>query len=335
MSKRTRMAHLTMFALATSTTLALAPAAQAQLPYQPASVDPGAPTEAMVPGPDEGEPTAPPIPPNVEGAPLAAPGGGFCYAGPHPVDNRVAGGPAWDEAQGPHLHFYAPVDLRLFTLHDGCYYFVGDPTDFGYHGTTFQYYGAHPVLEAYGGGWCFMIGGHAHAWRPWSANFVVMGPWYYWHGPYDSYFWSYWPYYSFYYRSYYPHYYSGGRFYRHRDYHVAPPITRVPPAVARENWRGSPPPGAGSTLSTNPAWRGQGFGSWRGQPQAPAQAAPAAPAYPGRGNGWRAAPSGSPSGSVRATPVPSYRPAPAPAAAPARGAPASHGNGMRGGPWRR
>jgi hypothetical protein len=105
----------------------------------------------------------------------------------------AAGGP-WDETQGAHSHTYPPFDLRLFAFRDGCYYFIGDPKDFGYQGQTYSYYGAHPVLDVYGGGWCFMVGGHAHWWRPWSPYFVVAGPWFYWYGPYDAYFWSYWPY---------------------------------------------------------------------------------------------------------------------------------------------
>ena len=172
----------------------------------------------------------------MEQAPAAAPDGtNYCFGGPHPVDTRVVAGPAWDESQGRHLHQYPPFDLRLFVLREGCYHFVGDPTDFGYRGQTYSYYGAHPVLETYGGGWCFMIGGHAHWWRPWSPYFTVAGPWYYWYGPYDPFFWNHWPYYAHYYRAYYPRYYGGGRFYRGRrhDRVVAPPVGRVRAAPAR------------------------------------------------------------------------------------------------------
>ena len=74
------------------------------------------------------------------------------------------------------------------------------------------------MLDGYGGGWCFMVGGHAHWWRPWSPYFVVAGPWFYWHGPYDAYFWSYWPYYATYYSHYYPRYYGGGSWRRGAAY---------------------------------------------------------------------------------------------------------------------
>jgi hypothetical protein len=214
---------------------------------------------ASQPGPAQ----EPPIPPYVEGAPIAAQGGGYCYVGPHPVDTRVVPGPAFEDVQGQNVRPYPPVDLRLFSYHQGCYYFIGDPRDFGYTGQAYSYYGAHPVLDAYGGGWCFMMGGHNHLWRPWSPYFTVVGPWYYWYGAYDPFFWSYWPYYSFYYRTYYPSYYAGGRYYR-GGYRAAPPISRVPATAWRgtapgmaaggSNFRGSPPAGAGPSSASG--WRG-------------------------------------------------------------------------------
>ena len=248
-----------------------------------------APAEAPLPVPpeygpppgtdSETDPAPPPIPPNSEGAAFSVPGGGYCYVGPHPVDTRSAGGGPWDETSGAHMHAYPPLDLRLFELRDGCYYFVGDPRDFGYAGPTYSYYGAHPILDVYGGGWCFMIGPHTHLWRPWSSNFALVGPWYYWEGPYDPFFWSYWPYYSFYYRSYYPHYYGGGRF-PHGGYGVAPPIHRVPPPSSRI---------IGSTAAGSPGWRASSSvhpgNSWRVSPSASRpNAAPVPPAA-----GYRAA----------------------------------------------
>jgi hypothetical protein len=189
------------------------------------------------------------IPPNTEGAPYAANAGAYCYVGPHPVDTRVAPGAPWDPTSGQHTRGYAPIDMRLFAFRGGCYYFIGDPRDFGYAGQTYNYYGAHPVLDTYGGGWCFMMGGHTHAWAPWSPYFTVVGPWNYWYGPYDPFFWAYWPYYSVYYRSYYPHYYGGGRFYR-GGYRVAPPIRSIPTST----WRGGNPGRVAPTVrGTSPA----------------------------------------------------------------------------------
>jgi hypothetical protein len=197
------------------------------------------------------------VPPGVEGEPFASSGGGYCYVGPHPSDTRVTPGTAWDSTEGQHLRPYAPVDLRLFSYRQGCYYFIGDPRDFGYGGQVSNYYGAHPVLASYGGGWCFMMGGHSHVWSPWSPYFTVVGPWYYWRGPYDPFFWTYWPYYSTYYRAYYPHYYGGGRFYRGGGYHVAPAFGRGGfrgPAVRG----GLAPPVRGAAGS--PPYRGMGAG---------------------------------------------------------------------------
>ncbi len=221
---------------------------------------------------------------NVEGAAVQVAGGGYCYGGPHP-----APGGGWEAITTPHTHNYAPFDLRLFSQREGCYYFIGDPRDFGYTGQIYNYYGAHPVADAYGGGWCFMVGGHYHWWRPWSPYFTVVGPWYYWDGPYDPFFWSYWPYYSFYYRSYYPSYYAGGRYYRN-GYRVAPPITRVPPT----GWRGTPPAGAA---------RRRPGGGWRGSAAAATQTSPLrVSGSPARG-GWQWRSAGRPAAAARLRPA--------------------------------
>jgi hypothetical protein len=279
----------------------------------PTQVPQGPPPEAGPPPgtPAEADLAPPPIPPNVEGAAYSVPGGGYCYFGSHPVDTRVSAGESWDDTPGAHMHAYRPLDLRLFELRDGCYYFVGDPRDFGYTGPTYSYYGAHPILEAYGGGWCFMIGPHTHLWRPWSPHFTLVGPWYYWEGAYDPYFWSYWPYYSFYYRTYYPQYYSGGRFYR--GGYVAPPIHRVPPpahalgvgAVGPSGWRGSSPP-----AHSGSGWRGSAPGSYR--PASPA-AGSYQPAAQTAGSYRSVAPAAAYRPMAPAAPAPAYRPAAPPA----------------------
>lgn len=233
---------------------------------------------------DQGQGASAPIPPGAEAAPQPRADGTFCYGGPHPVDTRVAAGPPWDDAHGPHTHTYAPFDVRLFSFKDGCYHFVGDPQDFGYRGPVYSYYGAHPVLDVYGGGWCFLIGGHSHWWQPWSAHFTVVGPWYYWQGPYDPFFWSYYPYYSFYYGAYYPRYYGAGRFYRGGDRLVAPGIRNVPPAYAANRARPVAPSGAVPPSSSAP-------GGWRSAPPMGAPETGSAGAY-APGGGWGASPYG-------------------------------------------
>jgi hypothetical protein len=234
----------------------------------------GAPPNAAPPmgAPDQGQPNQEyPIPPNVQGAAIPVQGGGYCFGGPHP-----APGGGWEASATPHVHNYAPFDLRLFSYRDGCYYFVGDPRDFGYTGQLYSYYGAHPIADGYGGGWCFMVGPHNHWWRPWSPNFTVVGSWYYWNGPYDPFFWAYWPFYSFYYRSYYPHYYAGGRYYR-GGFRAAPPIARVP-AYAGAGWRAAPAGSGG-------AWRGGAPGGvYHGSPGY--HGGPAYHGGPGYQGGW-------------------------------------------------
>jgi hypothetical protein len=249
----------------------------------------------------EGPP--PPIPPFVDRPPVEAKAGGYCFEGSHPVDSQVVPGVTWDATSGRHIHPYPPFDLRLFNLQNGCYYFIGDPTDFGYAGETSNYYGAHPILDIYGGGWCFMIGPHRHFWRPWSPLFVTVGPWFYWEGPYDPFFWTYWPYYHYYYRAHYPHYYARGAFFR--GHAVAPRIASVPrPLRYGTAWHG----GGGPMRASPSGPRGAGA------PIGPRGGTPAAP-------GYRPAPSVAPSGGVRAAPMMAPRAAPtaAPRAAPSGG----------------
>ena len=231
-------------------------------------------------------------------------------------------GPAWDDTQGQHLRPYAPIDTRLFAFRDGCYYFTGDPRDFGYAGQSYSYYGAHPILDAYGGGWCFMMGGHTHLWAPWSPYFTVVGSWNYWYGPYDPFFWAFWPYYSFYYRSYYPNYYGGGRFYRGGGYRVAPPIRSVPASAYR---------GVAPVRGTPPAQM------YRGSPlTAPVRGTPPAQMY--RGSPLTAPARGAPPTQMyRGSPItapasrPSFSPAPRTVLPSGGGGFGSHGGGFRGG----
>jgi hypothetical protein len=283
-------------------------------------VDPNQPDPAVVNPPPNAPAQENPIPPNVEGQAIPAQGGGYCYGGPHP-----APGGGWEATTSPHMHDYAPFDLRLFSYHEGCYYFVGDPHDFGYTGESYSYYGAHPILDTYGGGWCFMIGAHTHWWRPWSPNFTVVGPWYYWNGPYDPFFWSYWPYYSFFYRSYYPGYYAGGRYFR--NWRTAPAISHVPAT----GWRGGP---AGGWRGSPAATRANGFhsaapvgGAWHGSGNLgnAYHAAPAAGSAwhgsPAAGGGWHGPQTG---GAWHGSPVPST-------SAPLRSYGNTYGGGTYGG----
>lgn len=257
-------------------TLAAAPAA-AQEPPEPA--EGAAPVEFPYGAPPEGELR---IPPELREEPVRSAGNGYCYVGAHPVNTESAPGTAWHEATGEHTHFYPPVDLRLFARQGRCYHFIGDPADFGHQGPLFMYHGAHPVAPTHGGGWCFRIGGHGHAWGPWSPHFRVTSGVYWWPGPYDDYFAAYWPYYAYFYRDLYPRYYGDGAWRRGKGGHVAAPIGRVPsppPAPGLPPIPGSPAapepaPGRGNAAP----YRG-GAVSFGPSPPAPGVAAP--PPAPG------------------------------------------------------
>jgi hypothetical protein len=252
----------------------------------PQDVAPAPDQMAQMPGqgpapaaaPDQGPPQQDyPIPPGIQGAAIPVQGGGYCFGGPHP-----APGGGWEATPNPHVHNYAPFDLRLFAYHNGCYYFIGDPRDFGFTGQSYSYYGAHPIADEYGGGWCFMVGPHYHWWRPWSPYFTTVGSWYYWQGPYDPFFWTYWPFYSFYYRSYYPSYYAGGRYYR-GGFRAAPPIARVPASVGG-GWHGGPAYRGGVAGGT---WHGApaGGGAWHVPPGGAYHGAPVPYTAPRVGGG--------------------------------------------------
>jgi len=116
------------------------------------------------------------------------------YVGIHPVP---AGGFCYIE--GPHVHVYAPAKTKdktrvLYRVHDGSYYFVGDPVAFGYQGPRHTYYGHHPVAVDVVVGdprpqheveFCYLDGPHYHYYTPPSdISFVVDGGAYWYAGTY-------------------------------------------------------------------------------------------------------------------------------------------------------
>lgn len=292
--------------------VALAAPALAQVPAgQPVLPAPYGPPPTSGSGAAAAPPAQQPaIPPAVQEPAVRVGGGGYCYLGAHPVDTSVAAGPRWHDTNGQHIHFYAPIDVRLFHRHGDCYQFTGDPKDFGYVGHSWSYWGAHPLGAPYAG-WCFAVGGHHHGFGPWSRQFAPIGGYHYWNGPYDTTFWTYWPYWAHFYGSLYPQHYAGGKFLR--DGRVAPPITHLPP-----------PPGAG-TPHGGPGWGPHAPGAGAPMPGEPQQ--PPAPAPPPE-------PSAPPRGTIVRPPTGMWQPAPsAPppaAAAPSAPAPSSDGNGS----WR-
>jgi hypothetical protein len=116
------------------------------------------------------------------------------YIGVHPI---VGGGFCYIE--GPHVHVFAPAKSKaqikaLYRVHDGSYYFVGDPVAFGYKGPKKNYYGHHPVavdvvvgepMPQHDTEWCYIDGPHYHYFvPPADVKFVVDGGAYWYAGTY-------------------------------------------------------------------------------------------------------------------------------------------------------
>lgn len=109
--------------------------------------------------------------------PLPGKGAGFCY-----IDV-------------PHVHAFAPAEPRVYRVHDDEYYFVGDPTPYGYEGDHYAFYGPHPVAEVEFGEpvYCYIEGPHYHWYQPTpavSVNFEMRGGAYWYVGTYDPVFYS-------------------------------------------------------------------------------------------------------------------------------------------------
>lgn len=94
------------------------------------------------------------------------------YVGIHPIAKTHGGGMCHIEA--PHVHVYAPVDVKLnYRVHDGYHHFVGDPVAYQWDGPKHAYYGHHPVpVDVIVGDdhpdmqFCYLEGAHYHAWEP-------------------------------------------------------------------------------------------------------------------------------------------------------------------------
>jgi len=115
------------------------------------------------------------------------------YHSQHPIPQRAGGGFCYIGV--PHMHQYAPSDARLFRKHDDDYYFVGDPTPFGYDGPKYAYYGAHPIAEEIDDDgdreYCYLDGPHYHWYEPPpQASFEFRGGAYWYVGDYDPTYYS-------------------------------------------------------------------------------------------------------------------------------------------------
>ena len=98
--------------------------------------------------------------------------------------------------------------------------------DFGYGGNDlYNYYGAHPVAIANGGGYCFYEGYHHHFWPAFGGYFSLNEGWYLYNGPFSPWFWQYRPRYSHYFRTVYP---NRRVIYGHPTVRYGHPVARPP-----------------------------------------------------------------------------------------------------------
>ena len=114
------------------------------------------------------------------------------YHSQHPLPGRDGG---FCYIDVPHVHAFAPTETRVYRVHDDEYYFVGDPTPYGYEGDHYAFYGPHPVAEADFGEpvYCYIEGPHYHWYQPApavSVNFEMRGGAYWYVGTYDPVFYA-------------------------------------------------------------------------------------------------------------------------------------------------
>jgi hypothetical protein len=179
------------------------------------------------------------------------------YMSRHPLPKRVGHG--FCDIDVPHFHDYPPSDPRLYRQVDGQYYFVGDPTPFGYDGPRYSFYGPHPIADAgvhFGGPtYCYINGPHYHWYAPSAdAHFEMKGGAYWYVGAYDPVFYAQQPQFVVINDVYTPLVYTRPVI----DVAIAPPAFRAEFIVGGPAWRG---PG----WREGPGWHGPGPGpGWRG-----------------------------------------------------------------------
>ncbi len=115
------------------------------------------------------------------------------YMSRHPIPKRIGHG--FCDIDVPHFHDYPPSDPRLYRQVDGQYYFVGDPTPFGYDGPRYSFYGPHPIADASvqlgGPSYCYLQGPHSHWYAPPpQAHFEMRGGAYWYVGAFDPVFYA-------------------------------------------------------------------------------------------------------------------------------------------------
>lgn len=173
------------------------------------------------------------------------------YIGVHPIAKAHGGGMCHIEA--PHVHAYAPLDVKVqYRDHGGYHHFVGDPVAYDWDGPRHAYYGHHPVPVHVVVGdddenvqYCYLDGAHYHHWAPPPGLEVKLHAGAYWYvGDFPE------------------PYVKGKVIYDPIDV-IYEPITYVRPAVVVE----TPPPGwYGGVVIAAPVVEVRGKGKGRGRP---------------------------------------------------------------------
>lgn len=101
------------------------------------------------------------------------------YVGVHPLP-----GATFCHIEGSHVHLQAPEHADvLYRVHEGRYFFVGDPAPFGYEGPKHAYYGHHPIVgNDFPDSFCYLDGPHYHVTTPDAPTFVLRGGAYWYTG---------------------------------------------------------------------------------------------------------------------------------------------------------
>ncbi|HVV17584.1 MAG TPA: hypothetical protein VHH90_10300 [Polyangia bacterium] len=220
------------------------------------------------------------------------------YVSRHPLPKRVGHG--FCDIDVPHFHDYPPSDPRLYRAVGGQYYFVGDPTPFGYDGPRYSFYGPHPVADAnvtFGTPtYCYLNGPHYHWYAPPpTAQFEMRGGAYWYVGAYEPVFYAERPRFVVVNEVYAPLAYERPII----DVAIAPPAFRGEIMVGGPGWMGGP-----RGWREGPAWHGgpehremvmhERHEEWRHEEHRGWQRGPGWHGGPEQDRGWHGAPGAAP-----------------------------------------
>jgi hypothetical protein len=160
------------------------------------------------------------------------------YISPHPVPHKYGGG--FCSIDVAHVHNYPPGDPRMYRDINGQFYFVGDPTPFHYEGPRYNYFGAHPVVDAQvqlgHPIYCYLKGPHAHWYQPPAgAQFQLTGDAYWYVGGFPPGYYHDRPRFAVVNQAYAPLPYARPAV----DVHVAPPVVQAQVSFGGPGWGAS------------------------------------------------------------------------------------------------